>query len=346
MLFVREITFALVGFCCFVSSVQHCFCIDYNNCTTRNGTVSKNSTEESPQCPEEKVTCCNVSTEEPSVTDSKYLQDGIQEPKASPGEGCGRKRFSTQMNITKDEKPSSKTLFYGEVPWVVAILDKNLNLRCSGTLIYPKVVLTAAHCLSRERSISNLFIRAGYYAPGVTNKPQSSQLRRPHKLVYHSGYDEKNFTNDIAIIILDQPMLLNAMVDVICTPEEGKEFIATECILSGFGSYSKNGSLLSIIKKINYTYKSQEYCLKEMKTTGSLQFYHKSNICGLSDEEDGARNGDGGGPLFCPLKDDPNKMVQIGIVSWQAHSKGKVPTAFTSVKHHLPWLRKYITELS
>lgn len=59
-------------------------------------------------------------------------------------------------------------------------------------------------------------------------------------MISHSGYDEKKVTNDIAIMVLEQPMELNSIVDVICTPGEGQDVIATECVLSGFGSNSKS----------------------------------------------------------------------------------------------------------
>lgn len=40
---------------------------------------------------------------------------------------------------------------FGEFPWMVAILkkdDRNANNFCGGSLIHPKVVLTAIHCIN------------------------------------------------------------------------------------------------------------------------------------------------------------------------------------------------------
>lgn len=35
---------------------------------------------------------------------------------------------------------------FGEFPWMIGVLIKG-NYRCGGSLIHPKVVLTAAHCV-------------------------------------------------------------------------------------------------------------------------------------------------------------------------------------------------------
>lgn len=35
----------------------------------------------------------------------------------------------------------------GDFPWIVAIFDRNSQFQCGGTLIHPKVVLTANHCV-------------------------------------------------------------------------------------------------------------------------------------------------------------------------------------------------------
>lgn len=43
---------------------------------------------------------------------------------------------------------------------------------------------------------------------------------------------------------------------------------------------------------------------------------HKSFICAGGEANKDACKGDGGGPLICPVRGQPDKYEQVGIVSW------------------------------
>lgn len=49
--------------------------------------------------------------------------------------------------------------------------------------------------------------------------------------------------------------------------------------------------------------------------------------------------GDGGGPLFCPSKEDPNRYIQVGIVSWGIGCGGdQIPAVYSSVSFFRKWI--------
>lgn len=48
--------------------------------------------------------------------------------------------------------------------------------------------------------------------------------------------------------------------------------------------------------------------------------------------------GDGGGPLACALRSNPNRYVQVGIVSWGIGCANGIPAAYASLEQNLDWL--------
>ena len=48
--------------------------------------------------------------------------------------------------------------------------------------------------------------------------------------------------------------------------------------------------------------------------------------------------GDGGGPLICPLRADIKRYVQVGIVSWGIGCGSDLPGVYTSITYLRSWI--------
>ena len=145
-----------------------------------------------------------------------------------PGE-CGRSAVSQGRVIGGTNAP------HGSWPWQVGLYagDDDSKFFCGGSLIRPDWVLTAAHCISDKRPVTGYRIRLGdwhrFYPDGT------EQVRNVSKLIKHARYNYPSLiNNDIALIKLDRPVLLNSHVNTICLPQRGVDVaLNSKCYITG-----------------------------------------------------------------------------------------------------------------
>ncbi|CAH1398369.1 unnamed protein product [Nezara viridula] len=305
---------------------QECKCVLLYQCNEKNWTIINDGTgmlDRGKSCPPGQV-CCLIPTINYTVL--------VNQPNPN---------VPTRINIP--EAPIvPQTPFYGEAPWTVIIQEKKHDLlyKCAGSLIWPSVVLTAAHCVENT-PIELLSVKAGEYDYRITNKPLRTQTQGVRNVVLHPEFNTKNLQNDVALIFLEQSMQLNEVVGVICGPENNESVIESDCFLTGWGADIKNGSNKPVLTKVNLPLKPRGKCLENLRTSrlGEYFILHEGFLC-AGGEDTGRTNcrGDGGGPLYCPSKNNPNQMVQIGVHAARVGCGLGHPTLFASVEWYKTWL--------
>lgn len=217
----------------------------------------------------------------------------------------------------------------GEFPFIGLILastgwaDDGISQNmCGCSFLSDRIVLTAAHCVVRDIITTdtetideiyyprNLEIYAG--ETDTDTEESSEQIMKVSGVIVHEDYDSFTIENDIAMIILAEPLTLNANVATIALPEDAdvKTLYADGAAITviGWGT-TESGSVTNDLQKLSYTVSTDSDCKDEY---GS-QLLDGMMCTGTSPMNVHSGAGDSGGPLFTK-KDD--KWTQLALVSW------------------------------
>ncbi len=200
----------------------------------------------------------------------------------------------------------------GTWPWIAAIIDANdtdpySGHFCGGTLIHPKWVLTACHCMENETAQS-----VDVLLNTVDLKSDTGERIDVAQIIQHPSYNSVTMDNDIALIELASPssaipLNIHRTADLI----EGENSITM-----GWGLLQPDGWIYpSILQQVNLPIVSNATCIDSFMNKGFPEDYITENMlcAGFAEGGKDACRGDSGGPLVVQ-RSDGYKLS--GIVSW------------------------------
>jgi len=132
-------------------------------------------------------------------------------------------------------------------------------------------------------------------------------------------------------------------VDTACLPNPGDSFDFTSCFATGWGKdkFGRDGEYQVVLKEINLPVVPHDQCQASLRGTrlGTKFRLHPSFICAGGEPGKDTCKGDGGSPLLCPAKYDPNTYVQAGIVAWGIGcGENGVPGVYADVSSASCWI--------
>nr|API81376.1 venom toxin [Hemiscorpius lepturus] len=232
-------------------------------------------------------------------------------------------------------------------PWVVAILTSNLRVEkflCGGTMVSTKYILTAAHCFRRNGVDQNRIPVARFIIRVGSNENDQGQAHRIKKIMIHEQYRVGQHYNDIAIIEVNEPIVLSFFVRTICLPSselQGRRMVGHEVVVVGWGDQSFGGIRDNKLREVNISVLDREQCNNAYSTLASRSIpkgVTSQFIC-AGDPEGGkdACQADSGGPLMMPSS---SEWTIVGIVSFgYGCAQRGFPGVYTKVSAYLNWIR-------
>ncbi|XP_051822631.1 transmembrane protease serine 11B-like protein [Antechinus flavipes] len=145
---------------------------------------------------------------------------------------CGRR---AKMSSAYDRIKGGSAAQEGEWPWQ-ASLKVNDRHYCGATLISNRWLVTAAHCFKEHKNISEWTVSFGT----VVKPPYMKN--RIKDFIVHEKYNPRAHHDDIAVVLLAEPVPFTNNVHRVCLPEVTQNFSpGSDVVVTGWGALSKDG---------------------------------------------------------------------------------------------------------
>lgn len=231
-----------------------------------------------------------------------------------------------------------------ELPWMTAVMNKNGTYMGGGSLIALDVVLTAHHVVGDVDS-DEILVRAGEWDFATQSERLSHVNVAVRKIVLHPSFIRRSGANNLALLFLEKPIKASRHIRPICLPARNQNFDRSRCIVSGWGKASmEENTFTNIMKKVDLPVVSFQTCQTQFRRHYGQNFQlHNSMMCAGGERGKDACKGDGGSPLACPLRSDPHRFEQAGIVNWGVGcGEENTPGVYTDVAKFRGWIDEQI----
>ena len=221
-----------------------------------------------------------------------------------------------------------------ELPYVVSlqsIRDDNVvaGHYCTASLIAPRFVLTAAHCISNDNKLETQVLIKVKNLETDTGLLFDIKHFIPHPNYHVFGTNTVGRADDIMLLELTEPVDL-PLVKLAPLPLSNYINTGASLIGVGWGVTDNNGTRATFLKKANIQLLSEQKSLQIWPDIVNSQFGTKGidgNACG----------GDSGGPV---LLMEQEQLIQVGIFKAGTKLCSNELSAVTRLDSYLEWIEK------
>ncbi|CAH1398588.1 unnamed protein product [Nezara viridula] len=267
---------------------------------------------------------------------------------------CGKRyRFNRIQPLVKFKQRT-----VSEYPWHVALYDKgkrldDLSAICGGTIIHPKAVITAAHCvyLDKLQNETKYLVAAGKYRINSKEQELGEQWFQVKKIYTTDTYKGQilHYKDDIAILELNATIKLSDYIMPVCMDWGGKLDLYKNPLVLGTApgwGFTEDEKLSLELRTSKLTYADVSHCLT-MVPGGFRRYFQEDKFCSIAREGSIPDKGDSGGSLTFPYynKETREELNYLyGIVSVKPRDSDDI-IAFTNVTYHLKWIKTVLLNI-
>ncbi|XP_063376602.1 collagenase-like [Cydia fagiglandana] len=193
---------------------------------------------------------------------------------------------------------------------------------CGASIINQAILLTAAHCLHTCTNKQNFSIKA--YTGSV--KKYKGDKYEVVGFQVHEQYIHKNFSNDIAMLVLKENLKFGKGVQKISLMRNVPQYKIAE--IAGWGWIDDQNTKTDLLKFTSQVIMSNEECLKK------LPGIPPGTICGYNPDGSHPQRGDSGSALVI------QKHIQIGLASFFKRNYSNKTLIYTNVTYFYDWIDK------
>uniref|UniRef100_A0A665V7J1 Suppressor of tumorigenicity 14 protein homolog n=1 Tax=Echeneis naucrates TaxID=173247 RepID=A0A665V7J1_ECHNA len=269
-----------------------------------------------------------ISKSNPECDGTPDCEDGSDEENCD----CGRSMFKTSRIVGGQDAEE------GEFPWQVSLHVKDYGHVCGASIISPRWLVTAAHCVQDDA-------KTRYSQPGTWQAYLGLHVQRKYgghvvkrnlkQIIPHPNYNEYTFDNDIALMELDSPVTYSDYIRPICLPAPQHDFPTGSTVwITGWGATREGGFAAPVLQKAQVRIINHTVCDDLM----GGQITSRMLCAGVLKGGVDACQGDSGGPLSSP---SDSRMFLAGVVSWgDGCARRNKPGIYTTVTKFRGWIKE------